>query len=306
MNAIFDHIDYTNLAITSIGLDGEEIDQVTYMDKPRVFCKEGYIIATAEETLSEFTAKYRVLEETNIKTSIGLVKICEITKAGNALVAGPSIVSDMEKLVSILNKYSLNNIFIDGAFFRHSLAKVANATIYVVGANFSNNIDQVVDDAVTSVQKFTLKQVDSKYDFLHGLDKVCYIKDTDILKEFDFESVLGNTAKILDQKYRNADILYLPLSMTNEFLESLVEKRKDFTFDIILNTPVNIQLNLANIRNLFKLKNTIYVLNPINLKAICYNPYSPRGYEFENTTFKKKLENSLHLKVINVMEGCAK
>lgn len=306
MNSIFDHINYTNLAITSIGLDGEEIDQVTFMDKPRVYCKEGYLVATAEETLSEFTAEYRIIEETDIKTSIGLVKICEIIKPGNALIAGPSIISDMEKVVSILGKYDLNNIFIDGAFFRHSLAKVANATIFVVGANFSSDIDKVVADAVASVQKFNLKRSSSDYDFLYDIDNICYIKDKKIIKKFDFDSILGNTAIILDEKYKKADILYLPLSLTNEFLETLVEKRKQFSFDIIIDTPVNIQLNLANIRNLFRLKNKIYVLNPVNLKAICFNPYSPRGYEFENATFRTKLENSLHLKVINVMEGSAK
>lgn len=306
MNSIFKQLDYSNIAITSIGLDGEETDQVTFMDKPRVYCKTGYLIATAEETLGEFEAEYRVIEDTDIKTSIGYVKICEIVKPGNALIAGPSIISDMEEVIKKLHKYSLKNIFIDGAFFRHSLAKVANATIFVVGANLSNNLDKVVLDAVSNVKKFNLEKVSNDLEFLANESSVCYIKDSQILKKFDFDSVLGNTAIILDSKYNKADFLYLPLSLTNEFLQLLVEKRREFSFDIIVNTPVNIQLNLANIQNLFKLKNKVCVLEPINLEAVCFNPYSPRGYEFNNATFRKKLETSLHLKVINVMEGSAK
>ncbi len=306
MNSIFEELDYNNIAITSIGLDGEETDQVTFMDKPRVYCKTGYLIATAEETLDQFEAEYRVIENTHIKTSIGNVKICEIIKPGNALIAGPSIISDMEEIIQKLQKYNLNNIFIDGAFFRHSLARVANASIFVVGANLSNDLDKVVLDAVSNVKKFNLAEVDSTLRFIGKEACICYLKDGKVMKKFDFDSVLGNTAIILDSKYNKADFLYLPLSLTNEFLEQLVEKRRDFHFDIIVNTPVNIQLNSANIHNLFKLKNKVYVLNPINLKAVCFNPYSPRGYEFDNDTFKKKLKTALHLKVINVMEGSAK
>ena len=60
-----------------------------------------------------------------------------------------------------------------------------------------------------------------------------------------------------------------------------------------------------NLNHLFKLKNQIFVVNPTNLVAVCYNPFSPRGYEFDNLVFKKKLESILKVEVYNVKEGGA-
>lgn len=303
MNAILGKIEYNNLAITSIGLDGEEIDQVTYLNKPRIYAYEGYLIATASKTLKEFEASYEILEDTDIFTSIGYVKIVKIIKAGNVLIAGPSIISDMEKTVLKLEKYKLKNIFIDGAFFRHSLAKVAEATILVVGASFSRDMDKVVSDAVATVRKFTLKKAPNELIFMGKLNNVSLVNQQDEIIDLKIKSIIGRAAKILNENNKNCKFIYVPRSLSNDFVEALVEERRDYTFDIVVESPVNIQLNMANLNNLFKLKNEIYVLNQINLKAVCYNPTSPHGYEFNNREFVDKLEKSLRMKIFNVVEG---
>lgn len=302
INSILGDLKSNHIAITSIGLDGEEIDQVTYKEKPRVYCLEGYLIATAKDTLSQFEAEYKILEETNIRTSIGSVVIVEIKKAGNALIAGPSVVLDMEKTVKILEKYNPYKIFIDGAFFRHSLAKIAEATIYVVGANLTNNIEKVVDYAKLTTKKFNLKKVDQKLEKLINYSSVCLINEQYEIKDLGFETVIGNTEKIFKEENKKYRFLYLPKSVTNEFLLQLIKERRSFKFDIIVNSPVNIQLNLDNLSYLFKLKNNIFVINEINLIAVCLNPFSPRGYEFKKHDFKKRLEESLGIEVFNVQE----
>ena len=38
-------------AITSIGYDGEEIDQVTATDKPRIYVSRGTLVATARDLI---------------------------------------------------------------------------------------------------------------------------------------------------------------------------------------------------------------------------------------------------------------
>ena len=272
------------------------------MEKPKIFVREGYIVATAKDTLKSFKAEYEVLQETDIYTSIGNIFIVLIKKAGNALIAVPSCILDMEKVVDLLEKMDINKIFIDGAFFRHSLAKVSDATIFVVGANLNSNIERVIDDAKLTVLKFELKK--PEYDIKEYIDSnsVCLIKEGEKTLKFPFSTILGNTEKMLTSKNRKYEILYLPKSLTNDFLEKLVEKRHDFCFDIVLESPVSIQLNFSNTSNLFKLKNRIFVNNPINLVAVCYNPYSPRGYEFPNEEFKNKLEKVLNRKVYNVVK----
>ncbi len=300
INSVLADLKYNNIAITSIGLDGEEIDQVTFMEKPRIYAQKGYIIATAKSTLESFNAKYEVIKETNIFTSIGNVVIVKVIEGGNALVAGPSVILDMEKIVEILSSYAPKTIFIDGAFFRHSLAKIAEATVLVIGANLSGDIDKVTQDAVASVRKFSLDKADDRLDVLADKHNVCLVNEQYEIVELDFDTIIGNTAKVFVEGNRKCRFLYLPKALTNNFLLKMVEERSNYSFDIIVKSPVNIQLNIDNMSNLFKLKNQVFVLNKINLVAVCYNPASPRGYAFNDVEFKNVLEDKLHRKVFNV------
>ncbi|XMB71482.1 hypothetical protein RJI07_05035 [Mycoplasmatota bacterium WC30] len=300
INSVLSNLKYNNIAITSIGLDGEEIDQVTFMEKPRIYAKKGYLIATAENTLKAFEAKFDVIQETNIFTSIGNVVIVRITEGGNALVAGPSVILDMQKTIKILNNYTPKTIFIDGAFFRHSLAKIADATVLVIGANLSVDIDKVTQDAVATVRKFSLPKADERLAALVEKQNVCLVNEQFEIEELNFDTVIGNTAKLFIEENKKYRFLYLPKAMTNEFLLKMIEERLDYHFDIIVKSPVNIQLNMDNLGNLFKLKNTVYILEEVNLVAVCYNPVSPKGYAFNDVEFKKKLEDKLDREVFNV------
>ncbi|MDY0023838.1 MAG: hypothetical protein RBR66_02805, partial [Candidatus Izemoplasmatales bacterium] len=107
MNAYLKDCDY-ELAITSIGLDGEELDQVTLLEKPQILVKPGYFVATASETLTQFTCKYEIVEETDILTAIGKVVIVKIITGGKALVAGPAKVEDISKLIKSLQKLKID------------------------------------------------------------------------------------------------------------------------------------------------------------------------------------------------------
>lgn len=286
--------------MTSIGLDGEKVDQVTFMEKPRIYLRNGDIAATARQTLDAFEAHYQILEDTGIRSSIGSILIVKITEAGNALIAGPSAVSGMQKTLYFMEKYSPYKILIDGAFFRHTLAKIAEATVYVVGANYSSDMSQVVDEARVASMKFNLKKPPSNVDFDHLGKRIAFYDSKDKYKIIDLNTAIGNTEKILAEEYRNFKFLYLPKSLSNRFVEQLISERHGGLPDIVVDSPVSLQLSQKNMDYLFKLNNHIYVKNPINLVAVCYNPYSPKGYVFDDQRFKESLESVLKRKVYNV------
>lgn len=300
INSVLQGLNTSKIAITSIGFDGEQYDQVNFMEKPRILVKPGYIVVTAENTLEHFEAEYKVLEKTDISTSIGHVFVCEIKTCGNALIAGPSTNNGMSKMIKILEKYDLKHILIDGAFSRQIFAKISNATILIIGANFHRNIDEVVDNAESIISKFKLKKPPFQSDFLSEIDNITLVNDVDNYKKLEVNTALKNTANFSwdqSEKYR---FLYLPKSLTNILVENLISIRNHFHSDIIVNSPLNIQLSKKNLSNLWKLKNKIYTLNPVNLIAVCYNPFSPKGYEFNDDEFKAKLEHRIDMNVYNV------
>ncbi len=270
------------------------------MDKPRIYAKEMDVIATAEQTLKSFEAGYRILEKTDIRTSIGNIFVIEVTKAGNGLIAGPSSVLSMQKIIKILSKYKLDKILIDGAFFRHSLAKLSDATVVVIGANYNQDLYKTVEDAKQIITKFHLKRPSFDIDFLDEIDRICMFDETGVINIFDFDTTIGFAEKILEDAKEKYGFLYLPKSLTNEFVELIVKNREYFELNILVDSPVSIQLNFNNAKNLFKLKNKVYVKNPVNVVAVCYNPYSPVGYEFDDDAFRNELEKALGLQVFNV------
>jgi hypothetical protein len=304
MNSYLKYLNYNNIAITSIGLDGEEIDQVTLLEKPQIIVKEGYYIATANETLTNFTCKYAVVKETNIHTSIGKVIIVKILSEGKALVAGPAKVNDMAELINQLNNYQLSKILIDGAFSRQVFVKISQATVLVIGANYSRNIDLVVRDASLTYRKLSLKP-NPNYKF-YSNDKIILVDFNGNYQKLPYASIIGNVEDFFSNSFNDIKAVYFPKSLTNLFVEKLISERKRCKFNIILDSAVNIQIKDDLLNKLFLLDNELYVVNPINLALICYNPFSPKGYEFNDEEFKKKLEFVFNKEVINVLKDGSK
>jgi len=287
-------------AISSIGLDGEEVDQINFLEKPQIYVYPGWLVATASDTLEKFTCEYKILNKTSIFTAIGEVLIVKIITYGKVLVAGPSRVNDMAKLIEILNNYQLDKIIIDGAFSRQIFAKITQATILVIGANYSNNIEKVVKDASLIMKKFNVEAYEDQR-FLNK-ESICILYKDNNLVELEQKTLIGNIEEIFNMDLEHVRLIYIPKALTNKFVEKIIEKRDIVKFDILLDSPTNIQVNDNYLENLFKLKNKIYVLNPINVAAVCYNPFSPKGYEFDNFEFKESLQKELKQKVFNVLK----
>ncbi len=300
MNAYIKVLSKQNIAITSIGLDGEEIDQVTFQEKPQIDVQAGFLVATAENTLRNYTCEYELLKKTKIRTAIGQIVIIRITSFGKALVAGPANVSGMCQVISELEKYQLDKILIDGAFSRNVFARLAQATILVVGANYARDISSVVKNAKAITEKFNLETIANK-DLLDQ-KRICFIDGNQNVIEQDYSTIIGNLKRFFDSDFSRIKAVYFPKAITNQFVKKLVESRKLCKFDLILDSAVNIQLDELNLENLFKLPNQIFVINKVNLALVCYNPYSPRGYSFDDDMFKEELEKVLGFNVINVLK----
>ncbi|MFP4478601.1 MAG: hypothetical protein ACLFPM_04135 [Candidatus Izemoplasmatales bacterium] len=300
LNSILKHFQQPTI-ITSIGLDGEDIDQVTYLEKPQVYVKSGDIVATAKDTLKQFSAEYEVIENTNIFTAIGHILICRIVKAGKVLVAGPSIVDDMSLLIHQLKAMYDYKIFIDGAFFRQTNASISETTILVIGANASFEMKQTIENAQFIYRKLTLPPIPKQYDWVKGKEKITMIKSNERI-DLEFDSVIGHVDEILNEEFSDIDMLYLPKSLTDDFVDKWIQNNQKFHFDLLLKSGVNIQLSDQNLKKLFKLKANIYVINAIDVRQVCINPFSPRGYEYNSVKFKEELSKALNRQVINVKE----
>ena len=278
------------------------IDNVTSLPKPRIFVYENMIVATAKDCLKAAEATYEVIGKTGIETALGEIFIIRILNSGNVLIGGPSIVTQMEELITFIKSLNVFKILIDGAFSRKTISKSTEACIFAIGAVYSSDMTKVVNAAKLTIDQFSLKKVHQSLHYLELIDKVTFIYKNGDKSILEYDSVIQYHREVLEKLTKDVEYIYIPGSLPAQFATELIKKRKTSIPNIILKSPTHMVLPELILKNLFNTGVTIQVLNPINLVGIMYNPFSPTGYIFEDNEFQEKLQKITHLPVINVMK----
>ncbi|MBA4376467.1 MAG: hypothetical protein C0401_09895 [Anaerolinea sp.] len=143
------------IALTSIGFDSENRDNVTGLSKPRYTLEEGDMVATAQECLTAGTATLEGLETTDIETILGKVVIARVTAAGTVLVAGANREKDLSFLISRFADYQIDLLLVDGALNRLVPMVACDGLVLATGASFDQDIHKIADHAGTLVHLFT-------------------------------------------------------------------------------------------------------------------------------------------------------
>ncbi len=134
-------LDYFNakeitIGLTSIGYDGETIDNVTGLPKPRLFVRRGLLIVTAERCLQASTAKVKVLENLGIATPLGKLVCAVVEREGLIVTAGPNQSHHLKTVREILFRYGAQLIIVDGALGRIAPMVETDGFIMATGASY--------------------------------------------------------------------------------------------------------------------------------------------------------------------------
>ena len=150
------------LGLTSIGRDGEDIDVVTNTDKPRIYVREGSIIATGRDCLSKCDITKEILYVTNFTTPMGSIVLVRALSDGYVDIAGPSYNKQVKIVVELMEKFGSEISIVDGALGRKSTAisDVSEATILSTGAALSLDMPKVIDETKKTVYFLRLDEVD--------------------------------------------------------------------------------------------------------------------------------------------------
>lgn len=305
LNALIKQMQGRDFAVSSIGLDGEELDHVSHLPKPRIDLPAGCLVATAEELLQTAECEYLILERTGAMTGLGEVLIVRVTKPGICLVGGPSGVQAMERVVERLRLLGAPQVFIDGAFARSSHAAAGDAFIYIVGAHQSPIMAKVVRSADYTLRRFLLPKVTDDLDFLSEANSPGYVDAVNQFHPTEAVSAVGRAESVLHAIPPDARYLFLPGAAGPELVKAYIQTRKEHHFGLILTSGLAIVADDQTLRHLFMLKRELRVLRPLRLCLIAANPFSPAGYRFDNVAFLSALKAISPVHVINVMEDAA-
>lgn len=197
------------LAITSIGFDGEDLDHVTGLPKPKVFVEEGTIVATSESAAKHSTAKLQLLKRLEITTALGQVCIYRVKQPGTVVLVGPHSSEDLFILKETLKNEDIEFFLVDGAINRIVPFQHADFVILAVGASRSTNVDFLLLETRVIVKALRLPTASDNRKILKGLvslEKLSTFRGESILIESPMHLLLTENFEKLERLLGEIDI----------------------------------------------------------------------------------------------------
>ncbi|HEY8543002.1 MAG TPA: hypothetical protein VIL29_11500 [Pseudothermotoga sp.] len=210
LNAVLKCLNNKNLAITSIGFDGEDLDHVTGLPKPKVIVDEGTLVITSEEAARHSTAKMELLERLSLKTPMGSISVYRVKELGTVVLVGPNSSDDLFSVLKKLQSYELDFLVVDGAINRMVPFQYVDYVIIATGAARTINLNELVAEARLMVKAFLLPKADDKNRVsLPGfvsVEKLQSNSDKSLLVESPIHLILADNYKKLEELLEKMDI----------------------------------------------------------------------------------------------------
>ncbi len=294
------------VGVSSIGIDGEQIDQITLTSKPEIFLREGVIFTTSEKHYRERRIFSEILDISNESTSLGRLVTARALKGGTVLLSGPPTTASLIKWTELLKgTFKTDLCIIDGALSRMSLATPALSDVIILatGAALSSSMRDLIEKSAFAVEIINLPEAD---DIIHKKKMMTVEQGVwrvnsagDILEPISDSAFTldTNTDFLLEEK----DSVYIAGALTDRFLKIISSNKKFKGHRIILKDFTKLFTAPITYRNYLKKGGLISVLQRSKLIAVCANPVAPNGFKFDSFQLCEQLSQRINLPVYDIL-----
>ncbi|HBY65142.1 MAG TPA: hypothetical protein DEG42_01920 [Acholeplasmataceae bacterium] len=296
LNYLIDLYPNITLGLTSIGLDGEDLDQVNFLPKPKIVVHPGMMVATAQACLDSSELEFRVIEPTGLFTALGEVQIIEVLREGTIVVAGPTTNHDLNILIHKLKHYT-DKVFVDGAFNRMTFASIElmDAIVLATGASVHPVMDKTIEKTVKTVESFNLPKTEY-FEFAPEYPLIVKTKN----ETYHFFDKKIDTIRTLVEKIDEPIIyMYIQGAITPRLIDYLVQSSTR-DFELISDDPTKYLITEDHFTYLSKLNIKLSIIHPCPLLFVTMNPFSPAGLHYDSDLFLSELKKKISIPVYNV------
>ncbi|HPN39766.1 MAG TPA: hypothetical protein PL041_15320 [Melioribacteraceae bacterium] len=299
------------IAVTGIGYDGEEFDNITNLPKPRLLFERDSIVSTSDKCLTSADLFYKTLEKTNFNTPLGNINIVHTLSSGMIVVAGPNKKSSLQSFFNSIKKYGIDILLIDGSLNRIAPLSIADYIIFATGASRSTDINFLAEEMHAIEFLFSLPKTDK----LNNCEFVVIKNDNGVFK-FSFSSLFDveDAIAVCKKLSLGCNDLIVPKIISDEALNFIVKNNPgNIKINLIVDSPISFLLSGSPIqtvnivKDFINTENSISYINKPILPAVTVNPFYPKPIDhyyvteyLDKNLLRNEVAKKLNTKVYDI------
>ncbi len=298
-------LDRKRVAVTSIGIDGESVDQVTRTAKPEIYLREGMYFGTSEMHYRQRRLLSELIDVSDVNTSLGRVVTAKALTRGKVLLSGPSTGASLRRWMEKMRQYGIDLVIVDGALSRLSSASpaVSESMILSTGAACSANMQTLVQKTAFVVDLINLDVTSQRNrNLLLPIEKGLWAVDREGHLH-DLNTLSSLSKEIHFEGMEHCATLFVSGALVDGFLEKVRLNSQLKGVELVVRDFTKIFASQQALRQFCHSGGTLRVLQKSKLIAVCVNPISPSGYVLDSQLLCDTLSETLHLPVYDVKKS---
>ncbi|GAB1419695.1 hypothetical protein MASR2M12_24600 [Bacteroidales bacterium] len=292
------------VAVTSIGIDGEGVSQISGNEKPEIALYPGMVFVTSERHYKERQLGSEILDLSTRTTSLGRLVTARCLMPGKVMFSGPADTVWLRSLLDELPLHDVDTTFVDGALSRLSPGSpaITEAMILTTGAAVSANLRTLVSKTKYIHRLIGLEKFDSAFaEALLAKESGIWAVQSDGIDDLGIPSVFM-LAKFIDRLKTDANTLYISGALTNKVLDVLRQQPNISGLTLVVRDFTKIFADKESFDVFLGRGGKIKVLLRTSLKAVCVNPVSPDGFALNSQELCKRLSEEIAVPVYDIKQ----
>jgi hypothetical protein len=290
------------IAVTSIGIDGEERDVLYDTPKPRITLYKGAIFITSERHYADKEFPAEMLAISNRFTPLGRLITARALDTGKVILSGPSDLEGLREMMANMSSMGVSLTLVDGAFSRMSLASpvVSEAAVLCTGAACTSQLPELVRRTKFCYRLINSEQAPESISAkLFSLGNGVWLLDKYGVEDKIASSVFTFNSEAIKFSEKD-DTVYVNGAVTDSFLETLCAgKMKEVT--LIVHDFSKLFIRQHTYDKFVRLGGKLQVLRKTKLIAVCTNPVSPEGVRLNPVVLREEMQRELQIPVYDIM-----
>lgn len=336
LNWLLEHCKFTAKGVITTGLDGEDIDLLENVRKPKVCIPPGTIFTVRASEMQRLSGFLEVLEKSAYRAGGENIWLVRNDTGLEAEIVGPPSVAEQIETAGRILSHGAEHIFIDGSLDRKAIGAsplvdslvITGSPVYgplpALKKGYKGLYDLAKIEGASGQISSGVLEVLNEEDYIRilfgplkkglsdpqesplrdGRSVALHASSSEWIR-LPFKTLLGHEKEMLSllrSKGKEPSLIFIPGSLTERSFQLLKGPIQEFPgLKIILKHPFHVKVADSSFRWL-RQKNILLVLKRMEIAGLIVNSYAVNGNHIDCEHFRRSIRDEFSLPVVDVME----